>query len=583
MVENPWCRRRPTPYRPMKRITSELAYLLGERRLRAQIRALGKYLLFVLVVIAFYSAAFRYLMLVMEGVEHSWASSIYWTVVTMTTLGYGDITFTHDLGRLFSALVLLSGIVLLLIVLPFTFIRYFYAPWLEARVRLQAPRGLPAETTDHVLIARYDSLTADLIEKLAFHEIPYVVIENDPDAATRLHGEGVSVVQGDVESRQALEQARVRNARLVLANTPEDTVNTNIALTVREVSAEVPIAAVAEEDDSVDILELAGCNHVLALKRRLGEHLAARVNPGHAEAHVIGEFRDLQIVEFPVHNTPLVGKSLRQTRLREAIGVNVVGVWERGKFLPVAPDTVLNDFSVPVAVGRADQVEELNSLLVIYDTNYNPVVVIGGGKVGCAATEELRRKEMKVNLVEKNPSLEESLREVPDRLVLGDAADRRVLEEAGLAAAPAVLLTTNSDAMNIYLAVYCRRLNPELRIVTRITHDRNIEAIHRAGADFVLSYDTLGVETVLDLLRGEGAFVLGEGATLVTVPVPPKLVGRTLAQGEVGARTGVNVIAVEAAGRLQTGPPASTALEEGAEMMLLGTVDQVEAFRKEYS
>ena len=49
-----------------------------------------------------------------------------------------------------------------------------------------------------------------------------------------------------------------------------------------------------------------------------------------------------------------------------------------------------------------------------------------------------------------------------------------------------VLLTTNDDAMNIYLAIYCRRLNPGLRIVSRITHERNVEAIHRAGADFVL-------------------------------------------------------------------------------------------------
>jgi hypothetical protein len=52
------------------------------------------------------------------------------------------------------------------------------------------------------------------------------------------------------------------------------------------------------------------------------------------------------------------------------------------------------------------------------------------------------------------------------------------------------------------LAVFCRRLNRELRIVSRITHERNLEAIHRAGADFVLSYTTLGIEAVMSLLRG---------------------------------------------------------------------------------
>jgi voltage-gated potassium channel len=62
----------------------------------------------------------------------------------MSTLGFGDITFTSDIGRVFSVVVLVSGIILLLIVLPFAFIRFFYAPWLEAQIRLRAPRRVPA-------------------------------------------------------------------------------------------------------------------------------------------------------------------------------------------------------------------------------------------------------------------------------------------------------------------------------------------------------------------------------------------------------------------------------------------------------
>ena len=56
-----------------------------------------------------------------------------------------------DLGRAFSVLVLLSGIVLLLIVLPFAFIRFFYAPWLEAQLRLRAPREAAKDAKDHVI------------------------------------------------------------------------------------------------------------------------------------------------------------------------------------------------------------------------------------------------------------------------------------------------------------------------------------------------------------------------------------------------------------------------------------------------
>ena len=71
--------------------------------------------------------------------------------------------------------------------------------------------------------------------------------------------------------------------------------------------------------------------------------------------------------------------------------------------------------------------------------------------------------------------------------------------------------------MNIYPAVYCRRLNASLRIVSRVTHERNVEPIHRAGADFALSYTTLGAEAVMSLLRGGESVVLEEGAVLLVL------------------------------------------------------------------
>jgi hypothetical protein len=65
--------------------------------------------------------------------DFTWVTGFYWTMTVMSTLGFGDITFHSDLGRLFSIVVLMSGIVFLLIILPFVFIQFFYAPWLEAQ------------------------------------------------------------------------------------------------------------------------------------------------------------------------------------------------------------------------------------------------------------------------------------------------------------------------------------------------------------------------------------------------------------------------------------------------------------------
>jgi hypothetical protein len=105
-------------------------------------------------MVTVYAVLFHLIIVHIEGQQHSWITGLYWTLVVMTTLGFGDITFTTDIGRLFSILVLLSGVVFLLVMLPFLFIRLFYAPWLESRVRLRAPREVPPGTSGHVIPTR---------------------------------------------------------------------------------------------------------------------------------------------------------------------------------------------------------------------------------------------------------------------------------------------------------------------------------------------------------------------------------------------------------------------------------------------
>jgi Trk K+ transport system NAD-binding subunit len=288
------------------------------------------------------------------------------------------------------------------------------------------------------------------------------------------------------------------------------------------------------------------------------------------------------LVEFPVHNTPLQNRTIREARLREFTGITIVGVWERGRFRPARPDLELSPFAVPVAIGTPAQIEELNDVLVIYDANPNPVLIIGGGKVGRAAARALKQREISVHVVERNPELEPRIRGIPDQLFLGDAADRGVIGKAGVTQAPSILLTTHDDAMNVYLTVYCRRLNPDARILTRVTHERNVEAIQRAGADFVLSYASFGVQTVFSIVQGRELVMLGEGVDLFYVPLPRSLAERTLTEAEIGARTGLNVIGVQQDGQIVTMLPPNWRLAKGSTLIALGSAEQREHFGAVY-
>ena len=192
----------------MKFLPAQLAYMMESGTSRRNLRLLSKFLVLLAIMIATYSVLFHVLM-ELEGQDHSWITGFYWTLTVMSTLGFGDITFTSDIGRIFSVVVLVSGVMFLLVVLPFTFIEFFYAPWLDAQRQRRAPRELPAGTKDHVILTNFDpvSLAIALNRQGALVYVE-VATETPLDAWLELAerhaaGEDVEVFEGDAALREA--------------------------------------------------------------------------------------------------------------------------------------------------------------------------------------------------------------------------------------------------------------------------------------------------------------------------------------------------------------------------------------------
>ena len=560
----------------LKTFPAEMVSMIRSRRGHRNVRVLLRFFLVLAVMITVFSVGFHLLML-REGQQHSWLTGLYWTLTVMSTLGFGDITFHTDLGRLFSILVLLSGMIFLLILLPFTFIEFFYEPWMNAQAAQRAPRQLPPDTRGHVLLTHYDALTSALIRRLEQYQYTYALMVAEVEDALRLHDLGLSVVVGDLDNPETWEKVRLETAALV-ASTGSDVANTNVAFTVHGLAEDLPIVTSASDKASVDILKLAGSSTVLRLEEMIGQSFAQRTVGGDAMSHAIGQFDDLLIAEATAQCTPLVGKTLQENRLREKVGVTVVGVWERGRFEAARPDTLIEDNTILVLAGSKEHLSRYDELFCIYNVSISPVVILGGGRVGRATSRALAQRDVDYRIVEVLP---ERIGD-PEKYVLGSAADLAVLEKAGIREAPAVIITPHEDDLNVYLTIYCRQLRPDIQILCRATDERYVATLHRAGADSVLSYASMGAGAVMNLLQDSQFLMVAEGLGLFKVCVPPELAGRTIAESGVRERTGCSVVAIPKENGNEIGPDPSVVLPADGEIVLIGTAEAEQHFLELY-
>lgn len=559
----------------MKLIFSELIHLITKKQER-NIGPLIKFFISLIAMVTVYSLLFHFVM-VFENREFSWITGFYWTLTVMSTLGFGDITFATDLGKIFSIVVLMSGVVFLLTMLPFTFIQFFYLPWVEAQAKARAPRRLPEGTKDHVILTSYDPVTMNLAEKFRQYHREYVVVVEDVHQALDLQDLGLQVAVGELGDPQTYRQLKVEDAALVVANV-DDMMNTNIAFTVREISQKVPIVANADLDESVDILELSGCTYVFQFTKMLGQSLARRVLGTTTKANVIGKIESLLIAEATTMRTSLVGKTLQQSKLRETVGVNVVGVWERGLFIIPTARTLINPTTVLLLAGSAEQFSKYDEKFGRDIKHQAPVLILGGGRVGQAAGEALLERNIDYRIIEKQQSVIGN-----ERFIYGSAADINTLMQAGIKDAPSIIVTTHDDPTNIYLTIYCRRLCPDVQIISRASIERNISKLHTAGADLVMSYASMAANTIINLLKPDGLLMLAEGLNIFRVAVPSSYVGKSLAESQIRTKTDCNVIAIYDQGIKSINPGPSFRFSENNELILIGSAEAESLFFKLYS
>ncbi len=320
-------------------------------------RSIQLYILVFSFLVLAYSVVFLYLMHRYENMDYDFMTAIYWVIQSVTTVGYGDITFKSTIGHLFSIVVIISGVIMIFgYLLPLVL-----TPHLEKRLRREMPSKVENDLRNHIIICGYNQLVETLIAELDGYGIPFMVIDENEKNISQLISRKIMCVYGDAADDDVLRNSNITKARMLIAN-QSDEKNASIILTAKEVS-DVQVISIVENEAKAGYLKYAGSDRVISPKTLFGTYMGRKaVDP--LTDHLAGAtkfFEDLSIVELPIYpHSVLIGKKLKDVLIREKTGANIVGLWSGGKLsLNPQPEDLIRENSVLLAVGTEAQLESL--------------------------------------------------------------------------------------------------------------------------------------------------------------------------------------------------------------------------------
>lgn len=297
-----------------------------------------------------------------------WFDGLYMTLITMTTIGYGETHPLSPAGRVFNAFLIIAAVTsggFLVASVTHAMVEFEFSKFL-GRKRME--REL-ASLREHYIICGAGRVGRTVAKELRARGIPFAVVERDPERAQWAVDQKVPVVIGTGFSEDTLRQARIENAKGLVAAVTSDPDNLYIVLTASGLKPELQIIARASEEEAIPKLLRAGASQVLSPYHFVGHRivqLLLRPNVLDFIDTAIGTERlDIQIEEVQIpRGSRLAGKSLAAADIRQATGVLVLALKRldgRLEFNP-APDTVIEGGDCLIGIGSSDHLEKLESL-----------------------------------------------------------------------------------------------------------------------------------------------------------------------------------------------------------------------------
>jgi voltage-gated potassium channel len=298
----------------------------------------------------------------------SYADALWMTVITLTTIGYSEVHTLSSGGRAFTMLLAMGGIFALFYAAT-ELIRSVVSGEIASLLGRQRMERSLGSLEQHVIVCGYGRMGRFVCREFSAMKMPFAVIERDAAALADFDVPHGIPLHGDATSDEILRKAGLARARALVTVVASDADNLYITMSARFMSDRLFIVARAEDEAAVDKLTRAGASRVISPYLLSGHRVAqAVVRPAVLDFIELATRRghlELQIEETQLlARSPLVGKKLAETGLRDGLGIVVVAVRKPDGRMIVNPpaESILDDGDVIVSLAHRDQLDRLEAL-----------------------------------------------------------------------------------------------------------------------------------------------------------------------------------------------------------------------------
>ncbi|WP_053977395.1 potassium channel family protein [Mangrovimonas xylaniphaga] len=300
---------------------------------------------------------------------YNWIDALYMTVITITTVGFGEVRPLDDQSKIFTVFLILTSIVIVGYVIS-VLTEYLLSQNSFEELKQKNMQKRIDQLQDHIIICGYGRNGTQAAKKLIAYNKPFVVVEQNKELIDKFESELVNFIHGNANEDEVLHRAGINRASTLISALPNDADNLFVVLSARQINKNLRIISRASQETTYNKLKLAGADNVILPDKIGGDHMASLVVvPDLIEfidnLSIVGRSHvNIEEIEVAKLCSDADEKTIRDLDLRNKTGCNIIGFKNGAGEYIVNPEAEmkLGVNSKIIVLGRPEQIQKLNSV-----------------------------------------------------------------------------------------------------------------------------------------------------------------------------------------------------------------------------